>query len=159
MSWIPPKQGYFILCLKSCDKVKLVNASNSVVKQVTAIVRRHCNIVRCGWDRHYAYFYKLQPQGSSLLGWELRERKIAIGLTTEEGLLIIGLAFEGVRSEHLAPKTNWKKEIFNFHTGDCLVRFTRSKTSTCTNQLNVDDFMVNYTGDHSVHIHWIHVIV
>ena len=51
----PAKQGYFILCLKSCDKIKLVNASNSVVKQVTAIVRRHCNIVRCGWDRHYAY--------------------------------------------------------------------------------------------------------
>ena len=56
-------QGYFILCLKSSDKVKIVNASAEVLKLVTAVVKKHFTIVKSGWDRNQSFSYKIQKSG------------------------------------------------------------------------------------------------
>ncbi len=50
--------GYFILCIKGGDRIKVVNASNPVLKQVGAVVRRHFAVSRAGWDRHLAYSFR-----------------------------------------------------------------------------------------------------
>ncbi len=55
--------GYFILCLKNgdkMDKIKVVNASGSVHKLLTAIIRRNMVIAKMGWDRHLVYSYKIE---------------------------------------------------------------------------------------------------
>ena len=54
--------GYFILCLKTGekDRIKVVNAPSSVLKTLTGIIKRHCTIIKSGWDRHLAFSYKLQ---------------------------------------------------------------------------------------------------
>ena len=55
--------GYFILCLKNgdkTDKIKVVNASGSVHKLLSAIISRNMIIVKSGWDRHLVFSYKLE---------------------------------------------------------------------------------------------------
>ena len=54
--------GYFILSLRE-DKVKVVNAESSELKLLTMLIRRHCKIVKEGWDRHLTYSYKLKVSG------------------------------------------------------------------------------------------------
>ena len=54
--------NYFILCIKNGDrgdKIKVVNASGSVHKLLTAIIRRNMVIAKSGWDRHLVFSYKL----------------------------------------------------------------------------------------------------
>lgn len=52
--------GYFILCIKGNDRIKVVNASSSVLKRLTVVIKRHFVILKSGWDRHLAYSFKLQ---------------------------------------------------------------------------------------------------
>jgi hypothetical protein len=55
--------GYFILCIKTgdrTDRIKIVNASGTVHKLITAIVRRNMVIIKSGWDRHLVFSYKLE---------------------------------------------------------------------------------------------------
>ena len=52
--------GYFILCIKACDRLKVVNASTAVLKMITSVVRKHFTIIKSGWDRHLAFSFKLQ---------------------------------------------------------------------------------------------------
>ena len=64
--------GYFILCLKNgekTDRIKVVNASGSVHKLLTAIIRRNVVIAKSGWDRHLVFSYKLEksPRGRHAL--------------------------------------------------------------------------------------------
>lgn len=54
--------GYFIMSLKE-DKIKVVNAESSELKLLTILIRRHCKIVKEGWDRHLTYSYKLKVSG------------------------------------------------------------------------------------------------
>ena len=54
--------GYFILSMRE-DKIKVVNAESSELKLVTMLIRRHCKIVKEGWDRHLTYSYKLKVSG------------------------------------------------------------------------------------------------
>ncbi len=93
------QQGYFILCLKSCDKIKVVNASNGVVKLVTAIVRRHCVIARMGWDRHYAYFFKLQPTSRHSLILLTAELLLAMYRAGWEPMTPIDLSVKGGKEQ------------------------------------------------------------
>ena len=64
--------GYFILCLKNgdkTDKIKVVNASGSIHKLLTPIIRRNMVIAKSGWDRHLVFSYKLEksPRGRHAL--------------------------------------------------------------------------------------------
>ena len=52
--------GYFILCIKGGDRIKLVNASGPVLKMLTSVVKRHFVIIKAGWDRQMAYSFKIQ---------------------------------------------------------------------------------------------------
>jgi len=52
--------GYFILCIKSGDRVKVVNAANSVLRQIGDVIKRHFVVTKSGWDRHLGYSFKLQ---------------------------------------------------------------------------------------------------
>ena len=52
-----PAHGYFILSLKG-DKIKVVNASTTELKILTALIRRHCTIVNSGWDRHLTFSFR-----------------------------------------------------------------------------------------------------
>jgi len=58
----PPASGYFILSLKG-DRIKVVNAESNELKLLTIIIRRHCKILREGWDRHLTFSYKLKSTG------------------------------------------------------------------------------------------------
>ena len=60
----PPKAGYFILSLKP-DKIKVVNAEAGVLRLLAAIIRRHVDIVKEGWDRHLTYCYRLRVRASN----------------------------------------------------------------------------------------------
>ena len=62
----PPKAGYFILSLKP-DKIKVVNAEAGVLRLLAAIIRRHVDIVKEGWDRHLTYCYRLRVSGCSAI--------------------------------------------------------------------------------------------
>jgi len=64
--------GYFILCLKNgekTDRIKVVNASGSVHKLLTAIIRRNVVIAKSDWERHLVFSYKLEksPRGRHAL--------------------------------------------------------------------------------------------
>ena len=55
--------GYFILCIKSNDcKIKVANASDAVIKMVAAIIKRHFDIHKAGWDRSSYAFKLVQKQ-------------------------------------------------------------------------------------------------
>jgi hypothetical protein len=58
----PPSTGYFILSLKG-DRVKVVNAEAGELKLISAIIRRHCTILREGWDRHLTFSYRIRRAG------------------------------------------------------------------------------------------------
>ena len=62
----PPKYGNFILSLKS-DKIKVVNAETAELKLLTVIIKKHCQILKEGWDRHLTYSYRLKVSGSQCL--------------------------------------------------------------------------------------------
>ena len=57
-----PTNGYFILSLKG-DRIKVVNAESSELKLLTIIIRRHCKILKDGWDRHLTFSYRLRKTG------------------------------------------------------------------------------------------------
>lgn len=59
--------GYFILCIKGCDRIKVVNASNPVLKMITAVIKKHFSIIKSGWDRHLAFSFKLQKSSKHSL--------------------------------------------------------------------------------------------
>ncbi len=65
-SQIQPATGYFIISLKG-DRIKVVNAESPELKLLTAIIRRHCKIVKEGWDRHLTYMYKLKKVGRHMM--------------------------------------------------------------------------------------------
>ena len=54
--------GYFMLSYKG-DRVKVVNADSSELKLLTSIIRRHCQILKEGWDRHLTFSFKLKVGG------------------------------------------------------------------------------------------------
>ena len=54
--------GYFMLSFKG-DRVKVVNADSGELKLLTAIIRRHCQILKEGWDRHLTFSYRLKVAG------------------------------------------------------------------------------------------------
>ena len=57
-----PTSGYFMLTFKA-DRVKVVNADSGELKLLTAIIRRHCQILKEGWDRHLTFSYRLKVVG------------------------------------------------------------------------------------------------
>ena len=57
-----PTTGYFMLSYKT-DRVKVVNADSGELKLLTSIIRRHCQILKEGWDRHLTYSYRLKVVG------------------------------------------------------------------------------------------------
>ena len=57
-----PTTGYFMLSYKG-DRVKVVNADSGELKLLTAIIRRHCSILKEGWDRHLTFSYRLKVLG------------------------------------------------------------------------------------------------
>ena len=57
-----PTTGYFMLSYKA-DRVKVVNADSGELKLLTSIIRRHCQILKEGWDRHLTYSYRLKVVG------------------------------------------------------------------------------------------------
>jgi len=65
-STIQPATGYFIISLKG-DRIKVVNAESTELKLMNAIIRRHCKIVKEGWDRHLTYMYKLKKVGRHMM--------------------------------------------------------------------------------------------
>ena len=58
----PAASGYFILSLKG-DRIKVVNAESTELKLLTLIIRRHCKIIKEGWDRHLTFSYRLKVNG------------------------------------------------------------------------------------------------
>lgn len=58
----PSGSGYFILSLKG-DRIKVVNAESTELKLLTLIIRRHCKIIKEGWDRHLTFSYRLKVNG------------------------------------------------------------------------------------------------
>ena len=58
----PQMTGYFMLSYKG-DRVKVVNADSGELKLLTSIIRRHCPILKEGWDRHLTFSYKLKVGG------------------------------------------------------------------------------------------------
>ena len=58
----PPCSSYFILSLRG-DKVKVVNAEAEELKMLAVLLRRHCHVVKEGWDRHLTYSYKVKVDG------------------------------------------------------------------------------------------------
>ena len=65
-SQMQPATGYFIISLKG-DRIKVVNAESPELKGLTCIIRRHCKIVKEGWDRHLTYMYKLKKVGRHMM--------------------------------------------------------------------------------------------
>ena len=55
----PPKYGTFILSLRK-DKIKVVNAEYAELKIIKVLIKKHCEILKEGWDRHLTYSYKLE---------------------------------------------------------------------------------------------------
>jgi len=53
----------FMLSFKGPDRVKVVNAEKSELKLLSGIIRRHCQILKEGWDRHLTYSYRLKVAG------------------------------------------------------------------------------------------------
>ena len=58
--------GYFIISMRE-DKIKVVNAESTELRLVTGLIRRHCTIVKEGWDRHLTYSYKMRVSGRHCL--------------------------------------------------------------------------------------------
>jgi len=54
--------GCFMLSYKG-DRIKVVNADAAELKLMTAIVKRHCIILKEGWDRHLTFSYKVKVGG------------------------------------------------------------------------------------------------
>ena len=62
----PPKYGNFILSLRK-EKIKVVNAESAELKLLTVLIKKHCEILKEGWDRHLTYSYKLEVPRSQCL--------------------------------------------------------------------------------------------
>jgi len=58
----PQMTGYFMLSYKG-DRVKVVNADSGELKLLTSIIRRHCPILKEGWDRHLTFSFRLKVGG------------------------------------------------------------------------------------------------
>merc|ERR1711915_973001 len=52
--------NYFILTL-SGEKIKVVNVESTQLKILTSIIKRHCKILKEGWDRHLTFCFRLKP--------------------------------------------------------------------------------------------------
>ena len=57
-----PSTGYFMLSFRG-DRVKVVNADSGELKLLTGIIRRHCQILKEGWDRHLTFSFRLKVLG------------------------------------------------------------------------------------------------
>ena len=62
----PPRYGNFILSLKS-RTIKVVNAESVELKLLTALIKKHCQILKEGWDRNLTYSYKLKESGGQCI--------------------------------------------------------------------------------------------
>jgi len=58
----PPKTNHFMLSFKG-DRVKVVNADSGELKLLTSIIRRHCPILKEGWDRHLTFSFRIKVEG------------------------------------------------------------------------------------------------
>ena len=58
----PSSSNHFMLSYKG-DRVKVVNADSGELKLLTSIIRRHCQILKEGWDRHLTFSFKLKVGG------------------------------------------------------------------------------------------------
>ena len=112
-----PSTGYFILSLKG-DRIKVVNAEAGELKLIAAIIRRHCSILRDGWDRHLTFSYKIRRAGKHCmiqlvadallslyqLGWEPMT-PIDMGITSSKKLLDSGEDIHDGDSNSNGPQT------------------------------------------------------
>ena len=105
--------GYFILCIKATDRIKIVNASTPVLKMVTSVVRRHFTIIKSGWDRQMAYSFKLQKASRDAL----------ISLTAEILLTLYRLGWEPMMPIDLGVKKKGRGNAQN-QTAICFRRDT-----------------------------------
>ena len=62
----PPRYGNFILSLKT-KTIKVVNAESAELKLLTSIIKKHCQLLKEGWDRNLTYSYKLKESGGQCL--------------------------------------------------------------------------------------------
>ena len=112
-----PSTGYFILSLKG-DRIKVVNAEAGELKLLAAIIRRHCSILRDGWDRHLTFSYRIRRAGKHCmiqlvadallslyqLGWEPMT-PIDMGITSSKKLLDSGEDIHDGDSNSNGPQT------------------------------------------------------
>lgn len=94
--------GYFILCIKACDRIKIVNPTNPVLKLVTAVVKRHFKILKSGWDRHLAYSFKLQPSNRYALIHLTAEVLLTLYKNGWEPMTPIDLSVKGIAQNQTA---------------------------------------------------------
>lgn len=123
--------GYFILCIKTGDRgdrVKVVNASGSVLKLLTAIIVKNAGIVKSGWDRHLAFSYKLQKN--------TRGRHSLIQLTAELLLTLYRAGWEPMTPIDLPGQSTRDENgvtVMNMQTAIC---FRRNPNTSSIEQLS-----------------------
>lgn len=59
---LPSTEGYFLLSFKG-DKIRVVNAKISELNLLCVIIKRHCRILKEGWDRHMTYSFRVSAGG------------------------------------------------------------------------------------------------
>ena len=59
---LPSTEGYFLLSFKG-DKIRVVNAKISELNLLCVIIKRHCRILKEGWDRHMTYSFRVSSGG------------------------------------------------------------------------------------------------
>ena len=59
---LPATDGYFLLSFKG-DKIRVVNAKISELNLLCAIIKRHCKIMKEGWDQHMTYSFRVSSGG------------------------------------------------------------------------------------------------
>ena len=98
----PSSSNHFMLSYKG-DRVKVVNADSGELKLLTSIIRRHCQILKEGWDRHLTFSFKLKVEGRHCMiqlvadtllslyqaGWEPMT-PMDMGLRTKEQQTVTG---------------------------------------------------------------------
>jgi len=55
-------EGYFLLSFKG-DKIRVVNAKISELNLLCVIIKRHCRILKEGWDRNMTYSFRVSSGG------------------------------------------------------------------------------------------------
>ena len=150
----PPKSGYFILSLKS-DKIKVVNAEPAELKLLTVLIKKHCKILKEGWDRHLTYSYKLKLSGCQCLIQLVADTLMSLYHVGWEPMTPIEMGMNRHTDVGCGPRTDIcfrKKELPGELMGSTYSLITPSRDSNEDDNscLCLETFDDNYLGFHNV---------